>query len=104
MTNVLCSTYPDLAVLEAYAQAFDDAWLAIEDAIAKVGAMNDTLYQGEALVNRAPLADVVLMREKARKLKSELDCFEAAREPLNLSPILPGEVRYEQPLRDACLR
>jgi hypothetical protein len=104
MTNVLCSTHPDLDVVEAYAQAFDDAWQAIEEAIAKLGIMNDVLYKGEALVQRAPLADVVLMREMAKKIKSELDCFEVAREPLNLSPILPGEVSCEQPLHNACLR
>ena len=56
--------------------------------------MNDILYQGEALVHRAPHADVALMRDKAKQLKAELDCYESAREPLNVRPILPGEQRY----------
>jgi hypothetical protein len=90
MTATLCPAH----ATAAYSQAFDEAWLAIEDAIAKVGLLNDTLFEGEVLVNRAPLADVALMREKARQLKTELDCYESAREPLNLRPVLPGEIRY----------
>lgn len=94
MTATLCPANPDIDVEAAYAQAFDDAWQAIEDALAKVGIMNDILYQGEVLVHRAPHADVALMRDKVRQLKTELDCYESAREPLNVRPILPGEVRY----------
>jgi hypothetical protein len=104
MTEVLCPIHPDANAVEAYAQAFDDAWQAMEEAIAKAEALNDTLYQGEILVHRVPAADASLMRDMAKKLRSELDCFEAAREPSKASPILPGEVRYQQLLRDACLR
>ena len=94
MTATLCPANSDIDVEAAYAKAFDDAWQAIEDAISKVGTMNDILYQGEALVHRAPHADVSLMRDKAKQLKAELDCYESAREPLNVRPILPGEQRY----------
>lgn len=95
MATTLYAAEASIDLVSAYADAYDEAWTAIEDAIAKLGMLNDTLYQGEALVNRAPLADVVLMRELAKKIKAELDTFENAKEPIKLSPILPGEIRYE---------
>jgi ABC-type amino acid transport substrate-binding protein len=82
-------------LISAYAEAYNQAWIAMEDAISALGSLNDTLYRGEALVQRAPGADVDLMRELAKKLKDQLDCLEIAKEPKRLSPILPGEIRYE---------
>lgn len=90
--------------LDAYSAALDAAWEALEQAIVSMKQLNDLMYAGEALVMRAPAADVSLLREKARELNGEMACYYDSKEPSNLPPILPGEVLYQQMLRDACLR
>jgi len=83
------------AHLHDYATAVDTTWLYLEDAIQALKELNDTLYTPEGeLKARSCRSDVTLLTNKVKELKAELAAFENAKEPLNLSPILPGEIRY----------
>lgn len=81
--------------LQDYTEALDETWIALEAAICKFKALNDLVYneQGE-IRSRAPRADVRLLANKVKELTGEMTCYDAAKEPSMLSPILPGEVRY----------
>ncbi len=79
-----------------YDQALDQAWQALEDAIAKMQALNDQLYTPDGDIKaRAPRADVSLLTAKVKELQGELSSMTNAREPQNLRPILPGEARFD---------
>lgn len=80
--------------LQDYSDALDAAWMALEEAIVKTKELNDLVYDGQEIRCRVPRTDAFLLADKIKELKSEIDCYENAKEPLRLSPILPGEVRY----------
>ena len=80
--------------LEEYSEGYDALWSALEDAICKANALNDLVYDGQEIRCRVPRADASLLADKLKELKSEINCFENAKEPLKLSPLLPGELRF----------
>ena len=94
MTATLATTAVQADKVAEYSAAFDDAWQALSDALVKLSLVNDLLYDGDVLVQRVPAADASLIRDVARTLKLELQCFDGAREASKTAPILPGEVRY----------
>jgi hypothetical protein len=81
--------------LADYSTAHDEAWVALEEAIIKVKELNDLMYgeDGE-LAARAPRVDVLLLTDKLKELTTEIRCYENSKEPSNLPPVLPGEVRF----------
>ena len=82
--------------IDRYSQAHDMAWIKLEEAIVAMQALNDTLWDkdGETLLQRAPRADVSLLRAKVKELTGEMGNFESVQEPSRLSPVLPGELRF----------
>lgn len=84
--------------LHDYNEALDAAWIAIEEALSKVGKLNDLLYTEDGeLLSRAPSNDVWLLRQKVRELNGEIACYMAAEEPSRTPPVLPFEkVHYEK--------
>ena len=84
--------------LHDYTVALDEAWIALEEAVVKMIALNDLVYDGQEIRCRAPRADVSLLATKVKELTNEMSCYDAAKEPINLPPILPGERRFEEAL------
>jgi hypothetical protein len=81
--------------LHDYTEALDAAWVALEEAICKMKELNDLVYDGQEIRCRAPRADVWLLADKVKELSQEMNCYDAAKEPSRLPPILPGEVRLQ---------
>jgi hypothetical protein len=81
--------------LHDYSEALDETWTALEEAICKFKALNDLVYLEDGEIRcRVPRPDVYLLADKVKELQGEMNCYDAAKEPSRLSPILPGEVRY----------
>lgn len=80
--------------LHDYSEVLDETWTALEDAICKFKALNDLVYDGDEIRCPVPRVDVLLLAAKVKELRDEMACYDAAKEPSRLSPILPGEVRY----------
>ncbi|MGA1718753.1 MAG: hypothetical protein ACO38Q_08205 [Aquiluna sp.] len=81
--------------LADYSTIHDEVWMALEQAITKLKELNDLMYgeDGE-LIARAPRVDVLLLTDKHKELTAEIRCYENSKEPSNLPPVLPGEVRF----------
>jgi len=81
--------------LHDYSEALDETWTAIEEAICKFKVLNDLVYCEDGEIRcPVPRADVSLLADKVKELSLEMNCYDVAKEPSRLSPILPGEVRY----------
>jgi len=80
--------------LQDYSEAFDAFWEALEDAKSKMIALNDLVYDGQEIRCPVPRNDAYLLMAALRELKTEIDCYDNAKEPLRMAPILPGEIRY----------
>ena len=80
--------------LHDYTEAFDLAWLKLEEAIVAMQALNDMHWDegGDTLINRASRADVALLRDKVRELTGEMGNFESVQEPIRRRVLLPGEL------------
>lgn len=75
-------------------QALDELWEALEDSIVKFKALNDLVYCDDGEIRcRVPRADVSLIAGKIKELNLEMNCYDSAKEPYRLAPILPGELR-----------
>lgn len=82
--------------LHDYSQALDGAWEALEEAIVKMEALNDQLYDGEGEMKaRAPRADVSLLAAKIKELQDQMSTMTSAQEPSRKRPMLPGEIRFD---------
>jgi hypothetical protein len=69
--------------LHDYSTALDGAWEALEEAIIKVHQLNDQIYNpGGEIMARVPRADASLLANKIKELRTEIDCFAAAQEPV----------------------
>jgi len=78
--------------VDAYSLAFDAAWEALEEAIVKTQELNDHMWAGDVLVQRAPAADVSLLANKLKELTAEIEGFKVTKEPTRQRPVLPGEL------------
>lgn len=68
--------------LHDYSTALDGAWEALEEAIVKANQLNDLIYTPEGeIMARIPGADAILLANKIKELKTEIDCFANAKEP-----------------------
>lgn len=82
------------AWMHDYQDALDDAWMALEDAIAKVDALAEQCWVDDNTIRcHAPASDVQLLRNRMKELKLAFAAVECAQEPSKLPPILPGEQR-----------
>lgn len=80
--------------LHDYTEALDELWEALEDSIVKFKALNDLVYCEDGEIrSRVPRADASLIADKVKELSLEMNCYDSAKEPYRLAPILPGELR-----------
>lgn len=78
--------------IDFYSQALDEAWTKLEESIVAMQALNETLWEGDKLVQHAPGADIHLLLAKLKELQGEMGNFESAREPIRIRRVLlPGE-------------
>jgi len=76
--------------LHDYSTALDDAWMALEDALAKVEALADLVWIDDDTIRYpVPAADVNLLQRRVRALKDSVAVVASAQEPSRLAPELP---------------